>query len=149
MDNFIKPYIETVLSMSSAELGQKLSKRETFLYAPTRFTRDPQVLRDQLVAVLLAGRDTTASTLSFCFFKLARNPEVVAKLREEIRDRLGVGTDSQKPTYNDLKTMKYLNAVINETMRLYPIVAFNVRCSLKDNTLPHGGGPDGLSPVGI
>lgn len=38
---------------------------------------------------------------------------------------------------------------MNETLRLYPSVPFNVRLALKDTTLPHGGGPDGLSPVGI
>lgn len=149
MDDFIQPYIETVLSLSTDELDQKLSKRETFLDALARFTRDPRVLRDQLVAVLLAGRDTTAGTLSFCLFELSRNPEVVAKLREEIRNRLGVGANGQKPTYSDLKEMKYLSAVINETMRVYPVVPFNVRYSLRDTTLPRGGGPDGLAPVGV
>jgi cytochrome P450 len=38
---------------------------------------------------------------------------------------------------------------MNETLRLYPVVPFNVRLALKDTTLPRGGGPDGLSPVGI
>ncbi|KAJ5796451.1 uncharacterized protein N7518_004991 [Penicillium psychrosexuale] len=133
MDEFIQPYIQT----------------ETFLDALARFTRDPRVLRDQLVAILLAGRDTTAGTLSFCLFELSRNPEVVAKLRNEIRDRLGVGASAQKHSYTDLKEMKYLNAVLHETMRLYPVVPFNVRHSLRDTTLPRGGGPDGLAPVGV
>ncbi|KAJ5319360.1 hypothetical protein MYU51_013363 [Penicillium brevicompactum] len=149
MDEFIEPYIRTVLSLSTDELDQKLSKRESFLDALARFTRDPRVLRDQLVAVLLAGRDTTAGTLSFTLFELSRNPAVVAKLREEIRERLGVGESAQKPTYTDLKEMKYLNAVLHETMRVYPVVPFNVRHSLRDTTLPRGGGPDGLDPIGV
>ena len=110
MDNFIQPYISRVLSLSTAELDQKLSKQDTFLDSLARFTRDPRVLRDQLVAILLAGRDTTAGTLSFCLFELARNPDVVAKLRQEIESRLGVGAKGQKPSYIDLKEMKYLNA---------------------------------------
>ncbi|KAJ5856064.1 uncharacterized protein N7529_010008 [Penicillium soppii] len=149
MDEFIQPYIHTVLSLSTDELDQKLSKRETFLDALARFTRDPRVLRDQLVAVLLAGRDTTAGTLSFTLFELSRHPEVVSKLRAEIRDRLGLGADAQKPSYTDLKEMKYLNAVMHETMRVYPVVPFNVRYSLRDTTLPRGGGPDGLDPIGV
>ncbi|KAL6228825.1 hypothetical protein BDW75DRAFT_127882 [Aspergillus navahoensis] len=149
MDDFIKPYIDRVLAMSSTELDQKLSKSDTFLHALARFTRDRRILRDQLVAILLAGRDTTAATLSFCLFELARNSEATAKLREEIASRLGVGTSAQKPSYIDLKEMKYLNAVLNESMRLYPVVPFNVRFSLKDTTLPRGGGSDGLAPVGV
>lgn len=38
---------------------------------------------------------------------------------------------------------------MNETLRLYPIVPFNVRMALKDTTLPRGGGPDGMSPIGV
>ncbi|KAJ5189608.1 Cytochrome P450 [Penicillium cf. griseofulvum] len=149
MDEFMQPYIQAVIARSASEPNEKLSKSETFLDALAGFTRDPHVLRDQLVAVLLAGRDTTAATLSFCLFELSRNPEVVAKLRDEIRDRLGVGANAQKPSYIDLKEMKYLNAVLNETMRVYPVVPFNVRNSLHDTTLPRGGGPDGRSPVGV
>lgn len=149
MDDFIQPYLQTVLSLSPKELDNKAKERDSFLDALARFTKDPRVLRDQLVAVLLAGRDTTAGTLSFCFFELARHPEVVRKLREEIATRLGVGAQGRIPTYDDLKEMKYLNAVINETLRFYPVVPFNVRYSLTDTTLPRGGGPDGLSPVGV
>ncbi|KAJ5835955.1 Cytochrome P450 [Penicillium robsamsonii] len=149
MDEFIQPYIQAVLARSASEPNEKVSKSETFLDALASFTRDPRVLRDQLVAVLLAGRDTTAATLSFCLFELSRNPDVVAKLRDEIRDRLGVGANAQKPSYTDLKEMKYLNAVLHETMRLYPVVPFNVRYSLRDTTLPRGGGPDGQAPVGV
>jgi cytochrome P450 len=42
-----------------------------------------------------------------------------------------------------------LQNIMAETLRLYPVVPFNVRLALKDTTLPHGGGPDGLSPVGV
>lgn len=145
MNDFLLPFIEQTLSLSTEELDSKLSKQDTFLHALARFTRDPTVLRDQLVAILLAGRDTTASTLSFCLFELSRHPEVVQKLRTEILNTCG----KRKPTYAELKEMKYLTAVIHEAMRLYPVVPFNIRHALKDTTLPRGGGKDGLSPVGV
>lgn len=95
---------------------------------------------------MLAGRDTTASALSFCFQELSRNPQTVTRLRREIFDRVG---PTQRPTYDDLKNMPYLQRTLNETLRLYPSVGANVRNSLHDTTLPRGGGPDGLLPVGI
>lgn len=38
---------------------------------------------------------------------------------------------------------------MNETLRLYPAVPFNVRMTLRDTTLPRGGGPDGSEPIGV
>lgn len=145
---FVSPFITEALALTPTELASKTKSEEgyTFLHALASFTRNPIVLRDQLVAVLLAGRDTTAATLSWLFFELARHPEVTAKLREEILAT--VGKDGT-PTYADLKGMKYLQNTVQETLRLYPVVPFNVRLALKDTTLPRGGGPDGLSPVGI
>uniref|UniRef100_L2G4A0 Cytochrome p450 alkane hydroxylase n=1 Tax=Colletotrichum fructicola (strain Nara gc5) TaxID=1213859 RepID=L2G4A0_COLFN len=100
----------------------------------------------KLVAVLLAGRDTTASTLSWTIYELGRHPEVVRKLRAEIIEQVGL---NREPTYADLKSMKYLQNVMNETLRLYPVVPFNVRLALKDTTLPVGGGPDGTLPLAV
>ena len=75
----------------------------------------------RLIAVLLAGRDTTACTLSWTIYELARFPEVVKKLRAEILATVG---PDRAPTYDDLKGMKYLQNVMNETLRLYPVVPF-------------------------
>jgi cytochrome P450 len=107
INEFVTPYIEQALRLSPEELATKTKSEEgyTFLHALASFTRDRKVLRDQLVAVLLAGRDTTASTLSWTFYELARHPQVVKKLREEIIEHVGL---ERPPTYSDLKNMKYL-----------------------------------------
>ncbi|ATZ51934.1 hypothetical protein BCIN_07g04800 [Botrytis cinerea B05.10] len=148
INEFVNPFIDDTLRLSPDELATKTKTEEgyTFLHALASYTRDRNVLRDQLVAVLLAGRDTTASTLSWTFYELARHPEVFRKLREEIISKVGL---VEAPTYQHLKDMKYLQNVMHETLRLYPVVPFNVRLALKDTTLPVGGGPDGLSPMGI
>lgn len=146
MAHFIEPFITEALSMSPEELDSKLSKSDTFIHALARYTRDRKVMRDQLIALLLAGRDTTAGTLSWVFLELAKNPRAVNKLRAEIKEFLG--EDGRPPTYQDIKDMKYLTYTINETLRLYPVVPFNVRSALTDTSLPRGGGKDGNSPVG-
>ena len=68
---------------------------------------------------MLAGRDTTACTLTFAVYRLAEHPDVLQRLREEI---LSVVGPTRRPTYDDIRNMKYLRAVINETLRLYPPV---------------------------
>ncbi|KAK3498464.1 cytochrome P450 [Neurospora crassa] len=148
IDETINFYIDRALRLDEEELASKSKGDEgyTFLHALAGFTKNRQVLHDQLMAVLLAGRDTTACTLSWAIYELARNPEAVAKLRAEI---LSVVGPDRAPTYDDLKSMKYLQNVMNETLRLYPVVPFNVRMALKDTTLPRGGGPDGSQPIVI
>jgi cytochrome P450 len=71
--------------------------------------KDPRQLRDEILNVLLAGRDTTAGLLSNTFHVLSRHPDVWNKLRTEVSTLEG-----RLPTYEDLKGFKYLKCVLNE-----------------------------------
>ncbi|OHW94229.1 cytochrome p450 [Colletotrichum incanum] len=102
----------------------------------------PEYVRAQLLSMILAGRDTTASALSALFWILARRVDVMKKLRDEVE-----GLQGRKPTWEEMKDMKYLNMVLKEVLRLYPPVATMSRGTARDTTLPVGGGPDGKSPV--
>ncbi|CAK7219973.1 hypothetical protein SCUCBS95973_003998 [Sporothrix curviconia] len=157
IDEFINPFIDRALLLPPDELEKNIHDsdegdgRYTFLHALAQFTRDRKVLRDQLMAVLIAGRDTTAATLSWAIYELSRKPECVKRLRAEIAQYVGLEghAEYRNPTYADLKAMKYLQHVLNETLRMYPAVPFNVRLALHDTTLPRGGGPDGSEPVAV
>lgn len=148
LNSFVEPYIEQTLRLSPEELEKRTKGEQgyTFLHALASYTRDRKVLRDQIVSTLLAGRDTTACTLSWMLYELSQNPELVTELRREVEQTVGL---TGKPSYADLKSMKLLQYTMNETLRLYPVVPYNVRVALRNTTLPHGGGPDGNSPVGI
>ncbi|KAF2478158.1 cytochrome P450 [Lindgomyces ingoldianus] len=148
INNFVEQYIDQALSLSPAELEKKTNHDEgyTFLHAIAAYTRDRTILRDQLVSILLAGRDTTACTLTWAIYELSMQPHITARLRQEIISQVGL---ERAPTYQDLKDMKYLTHILNETLRLYPVVPFNVRMALTDTTLPTGGGSDGRQPIGI
>jgi len=137
IEDFIVPFIDRTLNLSQDELDKitKSEKSFTFLHALANYTRDPKIIRDQLIAVLLAGRDTTAATLSWTMYELAHYPATWAKLRQEV---LSVVGPDREPTYDDLKNLKYLNHTLNEALRLYPAVPFNVRYALTDSTLPSG-----------
>ncbi|KAI1806635.1 cytochrome P450 [Daldinia bambusicola] len=145
IEQFIMPYIEQARALPQEEL-EKLSnsdKHFTFLHSIARYTRDRKVLRDQIIAVLLAGRDTTAATLSWAFYELSHYPEKYSRLRNEILSSVG---RTRSPTYEDLKNMSYLRHTINETLRLYPVVPFNIRSALVDTTLP---GTPGNPPISV
>lgn len=126
MEDFITPFIDRALNLSEDELAKinKSEKSFTFLHALAHYTRDPKVIRDQIIAVLLAGRDTTAATLSWLFHELTQTPSVYAKMREEV---LRVVGPDAAPTYDDLKNLKYVNNSLNEALRLYPAVPVSVK----------------------
>ncbi|KAF8663703.1 hypothetical protein AX16_000878 [Volvariella volvacea WC 439] len=103
---------------------------------------DPVIVKDEALNILFAGRDTTSSTLTYVLYFLARYPAVTARLRQEIIDKLGPD-QNRKPTYDEIRGMKYLRAVINETLRLYPTVPFNLRESVEEILFPS---PDPILP---
>lgn len=75
-------------------------------------------LRDELVTILLAGHETTASTLSWTWYLLAAHPEAAAAVQAEAVSVLGERT----PGFEDLTRLPYTTMVIQEAMRLYPPV---------------------------
>lgn len=97
-------------SSSSSSSDKKDKEGYVFLYELSKQTLDRTELTDQLVSILIAGRDTTAGLLSMTFYVLARRPEIWTKLRE-----LVLGLQGRKPSFEDLKAMTYLTWVLNES----------------------------------
>ncbi|MDJ0580569.1 cytochrome P450 [Crocosphaera sp.] len=73
-------------------------------------------LRDELMTLLVAGHETTATSLAWALYWIHHLPEVQEKLREEL-DSLG-----ENPDPNTIFRAPYLNAVCSETLRMYPVV---------------------------
>ncbi|HEV2388268.1 MAG TPA: cytochrome P450 [Candidatus Acidoferrales bacterium] len=73
-------------------------------------------LRDETMTLLLAGHETTALTLAWTWYLLAQNPAAEARLHAEIDAVLR----RRPPTADDLDRLPYLQAVVNESLRLYP-----------------------------
>ncbi|KAI6151601.1 cytochrome P450 [Pisolithus tinctorius] len=128
----INPVLKDALEMkgkrSTGQGGteEKGALEDTLLEHLVSCTEDPTVIRDEIVNILIAGRDTTAATLTFLVYMLSQHPDVLKRLRAEVLSKVG---SSRRPTYDDVRDMKYMRAVINETLRLYPPVPFNVRTS--------------------
>ena len=74
-----------------------------------------QQLRDEITAVLVAGYETTAVTLTWMFHLLSQHPDVEQRLRQEIQTVLG----DRPPALEDLARLEYVRQVISESMRCY------------------------------
>ncbi|NUT50948.1 MAG: cytochrome P450 [Saccharothrix sp.] len=77
-----------------------------------------QRMRDEMVTLLLAGHETTASTLSWTFYLADKHPEVWERMHAEAVEVLG----DRLPTFQDIPRLRYITQVIQEVMRLYPPV---------------------------
>jgi cytochrome P450 len=75
---------------------------------------------DQILEFLIAGTDTVGFTASMAITLLAKHPDKLKLLQQELDNALGYCND-ELPKHDQLKALPYLNAVINETMRLWPV----------------------------
>ena len=75
-------------------------------------------LRDELITLLVAGHETTATTLTWAFYWIHHLPEVREKLLQEL------ATLGENPEPSEIAKLPYLNAVCQETLRIYPVAMF-------------------------
>lgn len=109
---FADKYVQKALDQRRQEKSGASSgrhKNATLLDELMKETEDPLELRCQLLHLLLAGRDTTASLLSSTFFILSKRPDVWAKLRQEI-----IRYGDVLPTASQIQECKYLSFVLKE-----------------------------------
>ena len=93
-------------------------------------------LVDMVINFISAGRDSTAGTLAWLFYRLGRSDHkaILATVTEEIDTVLGGAT----PTYDDINEMPYLRGCLWEAMRLHPFVAKLELVSKQEDTFPDG-----------
>eukprot|EP00005_Dracoamoeba_jomungandri_P006951 CAMPEP_0174269328 /NCGR_PEP_ID=MMETSP0439-20130205/40633_1 /TAXON_ID=0 /ORGANISM="Stereomyxa ramosa, Strain Chinc5" /LENGTH=492 /DNA_ID=CAMNT_0015358045 /DNA_START=31 /DNA_END=1509 /DNA_ORIENTATION=+ len=92
-------------------------------------------LVDEAISILLAGHETTANTSAFTFGLLAENPEKEQKLIDEIEEWKQSGKDLD---FQSIMNLKYLDAVVKESMRLYPPAAQLADRLVKDDDVIDG-----------
>ncbi|XP_058771193.1 carotene epsilon-monooxygenase, chloroplastic [Vicia villosa] len=89
-------------------------------------------LRDDLLSMLVAGHETTGSVLTWTLYLLSKDSSSLAKAQEEI-DRVLQG---RRPSYEDIKNLKFLTRCIMESLRLYPHPPVLIRRSQVPDELP-------------
>jgi cytochrome P450 len=91
----------------------------------------PRQLRDETMTIFLAGHETTALTLAWTWYLLSQNPAAEARLHEELRGVLA----GRAPEIKNIERLPYLQAVVNEVLRLYPAAYVLARTSIAPCTI--------------
>ena len=90
-------------------------------------------LRDEVITLFTAGHETTGLALSYAFFLLSQHPQAAATLQAELRSVLG--PERRPPTFADVPALRFCEAVVSETLRLYPPAWIVGREAAVDTTL--------------
>jgi cytochrome P450 len=93
-----------------------------------------QQVRDEAVTVLMAGHETITNALTWTFYLLSKNPDIQARALKEIDEVL----NGRLPAMADLPSLKYIEMIFAESLRIFPSAWTLARRVLKEDTLPSG-----------
>ncbi len=108
--------LDMLLRARDDDTGEKMTDRQ---------------LRDEVITIFGAGHETTANLLSWTLYLLARHPDVLAKLRQELDGLL----QGKIPDAADLQQLVYAKAVLNESLRFRPPAGIMLRRVNKDTEI--------------
>ncbi|VFQ91757.1 unnamed protein product [Cuscuta campestris] len=104
--------------------------------------KSDKFLRDTFLTFMVAGSDTTSSTLTWLFWLLTKNPIVQEKILQELLQQINPPRDDEGKKVivaaKDCQKLIYLLAAVYESLRLFPTVPLNHKVSVARDTLPSG-----------
>ncbi|GAV75693.1 p450 domain-containing protein [Cephalotus follicularis] len=145
IDNFVyKLILNKTEQMRNSQDDTSMKKEDILSRFLLANENDPTYLRDIILNFIIAGKDTTAATLSWFIYMLCKYPVIQEKVAQEVKQASNMKdiTDFNEFAISlseeTLEKMHYLHAVINETLRLYPAVPVDAKICFCDDTLPDG-----------
>lgn len=134
LDDHVYKYVK--LTRQDPNLKNRKDVIANFLNSKNGDSLSDKTLRDIVLNLTIAGRDTTACALSWMFFELTQNVDVQKRLQQEIDAKL----KGKIPVMSDLESdnLPYLNGVVYETLRLHPPVPNDIKALEKDTTYLDG-----------
>ncbi|XP_069600464.1 cytochrome P450 4V2-like [Ranitomeya imitator] len=139
--------LKNVKSNVDQDDDKKTKKRSAFLDMLLKATDEAgntmshKDIREEVDTFMFEGHDTTAAALNWSLFLLGSHPEVQKKVHKELDDTFGL---SDRPvTMDDMKKLRYLEAVVKEALRIFPSVPLFARtitedCTIRGFTVPKG-----------
>ena len=139
------------LAALDAYLYDLIGRRRTMPDPPddllTRLVQSPDMdddlIRDQLLTMLIAGHDTSTALFAWMLYLLGAHSEAMRRVREEVAAVVGAETGSTPPSADHLNRLHYLDLVTRETLRLYPPIHIGNRKAALDVHLAAGTIPAG------
>ncbi|GLT66231.1 hypothetical protein SLA2020_386090 [Shorea laevis] len=145
VNDFVFKLIRSKMEQMENSKDESSMKREDILSRFLQVTEnDPTYLRDIILNFIIAGKDTTAATLSWLIYMLCKHPAVQEKIAKEVKEATkkkeitNYAEFATSMSEEALEKMHYLHAAITETLRLYPAVPVDAKICFSDDTLPDG-----------
>ncbi|CAH2259709.1 cytochrome P450 6B2-like [Pararge aegeria] len=117
-------------------IGDSVKNFKTGMKSTIALEVNDDLLVAQCILFFAAGFETTATTTAFTFYELAKHPSAQARVIEEVTDYFD--RHNGKVEYECINEMPYLQACIDETLRLYPVLGNLTREVVETYTLPTG-----------
>ena len=121
-------YLYRIIHLRRLELERSPDSRDDLLSILVTSNLTDDLIRDQLLTMLIAGHDTSTALLAWTLYLLGEHPEDMKFLQDEVSS-LSVNTPSM---INQLNDLRYLDQVIRESLRLYPPAHMGSRLALRD-----------------
>ncbi|KAH8977854.1 cytochrome P450 [Lactarius akahatsu] len=134
MRNFSQGIVERSIIEGDGKDVMSVLLRANASEDPRRTLSDIEMV-DQIATLLFAGHDTTAKSLTWYLYEIARNPECQERVRAEIA-AIRANKWVEKLSATDLESMAYTLATIKETLRLHPIVNVMHKEATRDDVIP-------------
>ncbi|XP_061999570.1 cytochrome P450 704C1-like [Rosa rugosa] len=144
VDHFIYKLINRKIeALHNSENDEQYKRDFISRVLETRET-DPKYLRDMVLNFIAAGKDTTASALSWFFYMMCKHFDIQEKIAREVREATCLNNtssiDELAANLNEeaLSKMQYLHAALTETLRLYLTVPLDAKVCFSDDIWPDG-----------
>lgn len=129
---FLKTFVDTIKYREKSEVNRNDFVK---LLLGLKDVYTTEELAAEALLVFIGGFETSSTLMTFTLYELALNPDIQERLREEIT--AGIEENDGKLTYDMLFGFKYLDMVINESLRKYPPIPVQFRKATKDYHIPH------------
>ncbi|KAM3746347.1 hypothetical protein ACB098_06G196200 [Castanea mollissima] len=145
VNDFVFKLIHSKIEQMKNSEDESSMKREDILSRFLQVTdTDPTYLRDIILNFIIAGKDTTATTIAWFIYMVCKHPAVQLKIAKEVKEATNMKEIRNYAEFaasiseEALEKMQYLHAAITETLRLHPAVPVDAKICFSDDTLPDG-----------